>query len=123
MPRYRLAVCKGPDCREGGADSLYQAVRSQAIGLGITSELCEVARGGCYGLCHLGPNVVVREARADAPPDPMRRGDFQLLYLPGEVHYWKMDAARCGRVLAEHIKEGKPVKELVCPPEIRPDKR
>ena len=24
---------------------------------------CTLVRGGCYGLCHLGPNVVVREDR------------------------------------------------------------
>jgi (2Fe-2S) ferredoxin len=122
MPRYHFSVCKGPDCRLGGSDGLYQAARAKARALGITAELCEVSRGGCYGLCHLGPNVVVREA-AQVPPDPMRRGDYQLLHVPGEVHYWKMDAEKCGRVLDEHVRGDKPVQELACPPSERPDKR
>jgi (2Fe-2S) ferredoxin len=123
VPRYQLAICKGPDCRLGGADALYQATRAEAQRQGIGPELCAVTRGGCYGLCHLGPNVVVREPTPDAPPDPMRRGDFQLLHVPGEFHYWKMTPERCARVLALHVREGKPVAELLCPPAEHPDGR
>lgn len=120
-PRFHLAVCKGPDCRLGGSDALYRATREEARTLGVGPELCEVARGGCYGLCHLGPNVVLREVAPGAPPDPMRRGDYQLLGVPGEFHYWHMDVARIARVLAEHVLGGKPAVDLVCPASELPD--
>src|SRR5437660_133230 len=103
MPRFRLSVCKGPDCKQGGSEAIYRAARSEAERLAIPPDQCEVNRGGCYGLCHLGPNVVLRTVVPGAPPDPMRRGDYQLLHVPGELHYWRMNPEKIARVLREHV--------------------
>ena len=72
---------------------------------------CVLGRGGCYGLCHLGPNVVVREER-ERPRDLFAQEDFQLMGWPDEVHYAEMSAEKVVRVLAEHIGEDRPVAEL-----------
>ena len=67
-----MAVCKGPDCTRGGSDAVFAKARE------VAPSHCEVYRGGCYGLCHLGPNVVLREDTG-GKRDPFSREDFQLM--------------------------------------------
>jgi len=73
--------------------------------------LCEVYRAGCYGLCHLGPNIVLREN--PRPKDPLRREDFQLTGLAGEFHYPAMTVQKMVRVVEEHVAQGRVLKELL----------
>ena len=77
---------------------------------------CTLARGGCYGLCHLGPNVVVREDRP-RPADPFRQEDFQLMGWEDEVHYGQMTPDGIRTVLAEHVGQDRPVEALKGPRE------
>ena len=111
MKRYRVAVCKGSDCRRGGAEAVFEEAKAAVARAGI-SDRCQVSRGGCYGLCHLGPNVVVREAD-NRPPDPFSRENYQLTHAPGETHYGAMSAERMARIAAEHLKDDRPVEEWV----------
>lgn len=112
MKTYRLAVCKGPNCRQGGADQIFSACRDLISKSGI-SALCEAYRAGCYGLCHLGPNVVLREN--PRPKDPLSREDFQLMGWKGEFHYPQMNAQKIARVLFEHVRDGQVPEELLRP--------
>ncbi len=112
--RWRLSVCRGDRCRVGGADAVFEAARTEAGRLGLGPGQCLVGRGGCYGLCDLGPNVVVRE-RADDDADPLWPGNYRLLRIPGEFHYWRMTPDRVRRVLVEHMKRGVAPGDLLCP--------
>lgn len=111
MARYRVSVCRGPDCRENGAEQVYAAAQACAQRLGLGAR-CELARGGCYGLCHLGANVVVREV-SGLKADPFQSEDYQLTYEPGETYYWAMTPAKVERVLQEHVAKGTVVADLV----------
>jgi (2Fe-2S) ferredoxin len=111
--KYRVSVCKGPDCRRNGADKVYYAAREKLFDLKL-SERCDLYRGGCYGLCHLGPNVVVRPD--DRKRDPLSREDFQLMGWPGEAYYWQMNAEKVGRVVAEHVGGGGVASDLLGDP-------
>jgi (2Fe-2S) ferredoxin len=104
-----MAVCKGPDCRRNGSDTVFETARS------MTVKNCEVYRGGCYGLCHLGPNVVVREDTG-AKRDPFSREDFQLMGTAGETYYWQMTSEKVVRVLDRHVGLGEVQKDLVGDP-------
>jgi (2Fe-2S) ferredoxin len=115
--RWRLAVCKGKDCRRGRSDDLFRSAGAEAARLGIGPDLSLLERGGCYGLCELGPNIVLRDASIGSPDDPLWAGHFRLLHVPGEFHYWRMDADKLRRVLAEHVAGGRPASDLLCPPE------
>lgn len=117
--RLRLSVCKGPDCRRGGADDLQRAAAAALSG--DSTSGCELVRGGCYGLCELGPNVVLRTAQ-EGDADPLWPGHYRLLQLPGERHYWRMDAERMRRLVGE-IRAGRaePAPDLLCPPARRPE--
>jgi (2Fe-2S) ferredoxin len=111
VKRYRLSVCKGPVCRPGGSDRVFQTALAEVAAQGL-SEKCTVARGGCYGLCHLGPNVVVRED-IGRKKDPLSREDFQLMGWEGECHYGAMDVEKMVRVVTEHIGRDQVVTELL----------
>lgn len=114
MKTYRLAVCKGPNCRQGGADQIFSVCRELISRRGIAGR-CEAYRAGCYGLCHLGPNVVLREN--PRPKDPLSREDFQLMGWEGEFHYPAMTAEKIARVLFEHVCNGRVLDELRRPAE------
>jgi (2Fe-2S) ferredoxin len=108
--RYRLSVCKGPDCRRNGSDGVYAKAQDTLAKCKLT-DTCEAYRGGCYGLCHLGPNVVVR-VDTGRPRDFLSREDFQLMGWPGEVHYSAMTPEKMQLVVEQHIGQGKPVESL-----------
>ncbi|MFN7131404.1 MAG: (2Fe-2S) ferredoxin domain-containing protein [Myxococcales bacterium] len=110
MKRYRMAVCKGPDCSRSGGPSVFEALRNALTARNLTSR-CELYRGGCYGLCHLGPNVVVREVVEGQKRDPFSREDFELTGKAGEVHYAGMRKEHAERVVDEHVGEDRPVEE------------
>ena len=116
MKRYRLAVCKGTDCRRNGSDKVFASARAEVAARSLQPR-CEVYRGGCYGLCEHGPNVVIRED-VGRPRDPFSREDFQLMGWPGEVHYSGMTPETIARVVEEHVGRGAPVEALrhVAPP-------
>jgi (2Fe-2S) ferredoxin len=110
MRRYRLSVCKGPHCRQNGADAVFAAAKAELAALGEQAR-CEAYRGGCYGLCHRGANVVVREDTG-RPRDPFSREDFQLMGWPGEVYYPATTVEGMVRIVREHIGAHTPVQAL-----------
>ncbi len=110
MKRYRFSVCKGPDCRRNGADAVFAAAKAALAQTGLVSR-CELYRGGCYGLCHQGPNVVLREDTG-RKKDPFSREDFQLMGWPDEVYYPRMTVEGVERVVREHVGEDRPVEPL-----------
>jgi (2Fe-2S) ferredoxin len=107
---YRLAVCKGPNCTFNGANELFRAAVEAVTNQGLQSR-CLVARGGCYGMCAFGPNVIVRVHDPATPPDPLSSSDFMLLGTADELHYSGMTADRAVRLIAEHIGRDTPVTE------------
>ena len=115
MKRYRVSVCKGMDCKADGANELFAQARDELARRGLGAR-CELYRGGCYGLCHLGPNVVVREDTG-RKRDPFSREDFQLMGWEGEAYYARMTAEKLQRIIAEHLAEDRPVTELYGQPE------
>ncbi len=114
VKRYRLSVCKGADCRANGSDAVFVRANEAVRVAGLTPR-CEVFRGGCYGLCHLGPNVVLREDLG-RPIDPFSSEDFQLTYEDGETYYWKMTAEKITQVVTRHVSAGERLDDLVGDP-------
>lgn len=111
MPvQYRLSVCKGPNCRLNGSDEIFRSAREAVRQQGLR-ESCEVGRGGCYGMCSFGPNVIIRARDPATPPDPLSRADYMLLGTPGEYLYSSLVKEQVERIIAEHIGRGTPVAE------------
>ena len=121
VKRYRLSVCKGVDCRANGSDAVFARAKEAVLGSGLGAR-CEVYRGGCYGLCHLGPNVVLREDFG-RPIDPFSSEDFQLTFEFGETYYWKMTPEKMTQVVSRHLEGDQRVDELVGDPSLEEDFR
>ncbi len=115
MKKFRVSVCKGPDCKGNGSDAVHAAFKSEIAKQGL-AERCQLYRGGCYGLCQLGANVVIRED-VGRPRDPLSREDFQLMGWEGETYYPRMDAAKAARVAESHLARAEVVRELEAKPE------
>ncbi|MGQ0505448.1 MAG: (2Fe-2S) ferredoxin domain-containing protein [Myxococcaceae bacterium] len=110
MKKYRVSVCKGPDCKMGGSDHVFTALKARVQEKGLAAR-CELFRGGCYGVCHLGPTLVIREHNGK-PRDPLSRDDFQLIQRDGEVHYDSMTPEKMIQIVDEHLEKDHPVESL-----------
>ncbi|MHB1844762.1 MAG: (2Fe-2S) ferredoxin domain-containing protein [Deltaproteobacteria bacterium] len=105
---YRLAVCKGPNCTLNGGNALFDAVREAVAAQGLSSR-CLTARGGCYGMCAFGPNLIVRALDPLLPPDPLSSADFRLLGTPDEYLYSGLQAEQAATLVSEHVGADRPV--------------
>lgn len=108
-----VSVCKGSECRDRGADelqtALVQCLREHDLEDGV-----RVARGGCWGLCNLGANVVVRhDAAADAIEKNKFGSDATFAGKIGEYHYKSMTVEKARRMCEEHLRDGRPASDLL----------
>jgi (2Fe-2S) ferredoxin len=111
MRTFRLSVCKGSTCKGNGSDAVYKAACEELSTLGLTAQT-ETRRGGCYGMCHMGPNVVVRE-NVGRPQDPFRREDYQLMGWVEESFYAEMTPEKIRQLIQKYIASGEQVPELL----------
>lgn len=101
-PIFDVWVCQGRVCASAHADALF----SQAIEVAAEQgDRCRVLRGGCYGLCELAPNLVVRRY-----PNPERRPDassdrLSLTHAENETVYSLLDPRGddVHRLLSAHL--------------------
>lgn len=112
-PRFDVWICEGRMCTSNGADGLRdRAVAFLAQLPDDERERVRVLRGGCFGLCEMGANVVVRRWSSKARlPDP----EVDRLRVTGranEVVYSKMRCEEIERVIRGHLDDDQPVQEL-----------
>ncbi len=111
-----VSVCKGSECRARGADACFaELVRLCAD----EKDRVKVTRGGCWGLCNLGANVVVRQGAAADAAERNVFGDATFAGKVGEVCYGASTVESVGRIAREHLQQGAPVRELALTAEQR----
>lgn len=89
--RKQVLVCGGTGCTSSGSKKVVEALESSLVQLGIEKEIY-VVRTGCFGLCALGPIMIVYP-----------EGCFYSQVTPDGVR----------RIAEEHLKNGNIVKELL----------
>ncbi len=102
--RFDVWVCHGRMCRSAGGDAVFAAMRD------AENDSVAVLRGGCYGLCDIGPNVVVRRCAHD----PNER-DADLLSLTGdnnETVYCGVAALDAPDIVNAHVTHDAPLVRL-----------
>ncbi len=89
--RKQVLVCGGTGCTSSGSKKVIEALENALKANGLEKEIL-VVRTGCFGLCSLGPIMIVYP-----------EGAFYAQATPEGVE----------RIVKEHLKEGKIVKELL----------
>jgi (2Fe-2S) ferredoxin len=105
LPLFDVWICQGRMCTANGSDAVAARARELA-----DLDRCRVLRGGCFGLCEIGPNVVVRrwlERLPDADADRL-----SLTNEANETVYSGITPADVGLVLRAHVEEDTAVEPL-----------
>lgn len=89
--RKQVLVCGGTGCTSSGSKKVIDALEKALKANGLEKEIL-VVRTGCFGLCSLGPIMIVYP-----------EGAFYSQATPEGVE----------KIVKEHLKEGKVVKELL----------
>ena len=89
--KRRIHVCGGTGCTSSGSPKLIARLEAEIKAAGLENEV-EIVKTGCFGLCALGPIVIVH---------------------PENSFYSRVKEEDIARIVNEHLKGGTPVKELL----------
>lgn len=108
--KYKVIVCRGPECGEKrhSADVHAQLAHElKTCPLGANEGVLEWH--SCFGQCHSGVNVLVRE---------VRQGESSTMLTlmptsgPGAVLYHQVVPPEARRIIVEHVAHGRPIIEF-----------
>ena len=91
MFRSHVMVCGGTGCTSSGSDKIAEAFEDEILATGLENEV-KVIRTGCFGLCALGPIVVIYP-----------EGSFYSMVKEEDVK----------EIVDEHLLKGRPVTRLL----------
>ena len=89
--RSHILICGGTGCTSSGSDKVAAAFEAEIVTAGLENEV-KVIRTGCFGLCALGPIVVIYP-----------EGTFYSMVKPEDV----------AEIVNEHLLKGRPVLRLL----------
>ena len=112
--RYRIVVCRGPECGDRRGSRDLHAAFSAALARRGAEAKADLAWQSCFGRCSQGPNVLVRLA-------PPREERFQLAVMPSGPgqnvgFYTGLRPEDTQRIVDEHVIGGRVVRDLVMRP-------
>jgi len=91
MIRAQVLICGGTGCTSSGSNKLIAEFESQIEKNGLIDEV-KVVRTGCFGLCALGPVVIV---------------------YPDGTFYSQVEEKDVEEIVTEHLLKGRVVERLV----------
>ena len=91
MYRSHVMVCGGTGCTSSNSDKIAAAFEAEILATGLENEV-KVIRTGCFGLCALGPIVVIYP-----------EGSFYSMVKEEDVK----------EIVDEHLLKGRPVTRLL----------
>ena len=91
MIRSHVLVCGGTGCTSSGSVKIVEAFEKEIKEAGLQDEVA-VVKTGCFGLCALGPVVLV---------------------YPDQVFYSMVKPEDVNEIVTEHLAKGRIVKRLV----------
>ena len=97
--KRQVLICGGTGCNSSGSKKVMEVLHDEIAKNGLESEV-KVVRTGCFGLCSLGPIMIVYP-----------EGSFYARVTPDEIP----------RIVKEHLKEGNVVKEMLYEDTVKED--
>ncbi len=91
MIRAQVLICGGTGCTSSGSAKLIEEFETQIEKNGLAEEI-KIVRTGCFGLCALGPVVIV---------------------YPDGTFYSQVQASDVKDIVEEHLLKGRVVERLV----------
>ena len=91
MYRSHVLICGGTGCTSSGSEQVANVLEKELEKAGLTEEV-KVVKTGCFGLCALGPIMVV---------------------YPEGSFYSEVNADKIPEIVAEHLLKGRPVKKYL----------
>ena len=91
MIRAHVLICGGTGCTSSGSQSIQDAFVEQLEKNGLSDEI-KIVQTGCFGLCALGPVVIVH---------------------PEGTFYSRVTADDVAEIVSEHLLKGRIVERLV----------
>ena len=91
MFRSHIMVCGGTGCTSSGSQKIIEAFNREIAAAGINEEV-KVIKTGCFGLCALGPIVVV---------------------YPEGIFYSMVEEKDVKEIVEEHLVKARPVTRLI----------
>ena len=91
MIRAHVLICGGTGCTSSGSKAIQDAFAQQIEAAGLTEEV-KVVQTGCFGLCALGPVVIV---------------------YPDGTFYSRVTEEDVKEIVSEHLLKGRIVEHLV----------
>lgn len=91
MYRSHVLVCGGTGCTSSGSEQIIEALEAQINAVGLAEEV-KVVKTGCFGLCALGPIMII---------------------YPEGAFYSRVKAEDVEEIVAEHLVKGRIVKRLL----------
>lgn len=89
--RSQVLVCGGTGCTSSGSNNILNAFKKEISKHGLENEI-EIVRTGCFGLCELGPVVIV---------------------YPEGAFYSRVKTEDIPELVEEHLVKGRILKRLV----------
>ncbi len=86
-----VLICGGTGCTSSGSAKVIEKLEEELETYGLTEKV-QVVKTGCFGLCALGPIMIV---------------------YPEATFYSKVDVNEIHRIVKEHLRDGNPVKEFL----------
>ncbi len=91
MIRAHVLICGGTGCTSSGSNKIIEAFNENIKANGLEEEI-KVVQTGCFGLCALGPVVIVH---------------------PDGTFYSRVEADDVAEIVSEHLLKGRVVERLV----------
>ena len=91
MYRSHVLVCGGTGCTSSNSQKIIEAMEAEIAAKGLQDEV-QVIRTGCFGLCALGPIMIV---------------------YPEGCFYSEVKVEEVPEIVEEHLLKGRMVKRLL----------